>query len=147
MMRPLTLLASSALLATGAFVVGCDQPAEVNEQSSGPAATAADADGESASDHDHHGHSHGQADEASVSDETQLEIEKWLAQLSVEDRKLAEEQKVCPVTGELLGSMGPGIKMQVGDQTVFVCCEGCKKPVEENPDKYLKDTASADAAP
>ena len=60
-----------------------------------------------------------------------------LAKLSDEDRVLAEKQKMCPVSDEALGSMGVPLKFTVNDQVVFVCCEGCKKPVEENPEKFL----------
>jgi hypothetical protein len=61
-----------------------------------------------------------------------------LAELSEADRKLAEKQKSCPVTDELLGSMGKPYKMTVKGRVVFLCCEGCKGKVEADPDKYLK---------
>ncbi len=35
-------------------------------------------------------------------------------------------QKICPVSGESLGSMGTPIKVKMGEQNVFLCCEGCK---------------------
>ena len=60
-----------------------------------------------------------------------------LAKLSDEDRVLAQKQKMCPVADEALGSMGVPLKFTVNDQVVFVCCEGCKKPVEEYPEKFL----------
>jgi len=34
-------------------------------------------------------------------------------------------QDICPVSGEKLGSMGESIKVQVGKETVFLCCKGC----------------------
>lgn len=64
-------------------------------------------------------------------------IEKALAQLSPEDRALAEQQEVCPVTGKPLGSMGKPIKVALAEQDVFVCCPGCVETVKENPEKYL----------
>ena len=67
------------------------------------------------------------------------EIEKALAELLPEDRKLAEQQKICPVTKEPLGSMGKPIKVDVDGRTVFVCCEGCVDAAKENPDEYLKN--------
>ena len=36
-------------------------------------------------------------------------------------------QKVCPVSGNQLGSMGDPIKVKAGGMDLFVCCEGCKK--------------------
>ena len=35
-------------------------------------------------------------------------------------------QKICPVSGQELGSMGDPIKIQAGEQTAFLCCKGCQ---------------------
>ena len=64
-------------------------------------------------------------------------IEANLAKLSPEEQKSARAQKICPVTEEPLGVMGPPIKVEVKDQTVWVCCKNCVETVQENPDKYL----------
>lgn len=53
------------------------------------------------------------------------------------DRGLIERQKVCPVTGQPLGSMGKPPKIVVQGRTVFVCCEGCIDELKSRPDKYL----------
>lgn len=45
-------------------------------------------------------------------------------------------QKVCPVTGRPLRSMGEPLPVAVGEKTVFVCCAGCVPAVRDNPDKY-----------
>jgi len=66
-----------------------------------------------------------------------------LAGLSAEDKALVAAQKICPVAGGELGSMGKPIKVHVKDRDVFVCCEGCIKELESDPDKYL---AKIDAA-
>ena len=34
-------------------------------------------------------------------------------------------QRICPVSGRPLGSMGPPIKAQVGEESVYLCCRGC----------------------
>jgi hypothetical protein len=65
------------------------------------------------------------------------EIQEQLAKLSDEDRALAKKQKICPVSDEPLGSMGVPIKVTVKDREVFLCCDGCKEAIEENPDEYL----------
>src|SRR3954464_10884437 len=65
-------------------------------------------------------------------------VKTALDQLSPEDRALAERQKVCPDSGEPLGSMGVPIKVMVKGQPVFVCCKGCEKGVLEDPDATLK---------
>lgn len=53
------------------------------------------------------------------------------------DQALALEQKVCPSTGEKLGSMGVPIKVDVKGQPVFLCCNGCKEDVQKKPDTVL----------
>lgn len=65
-------------------------------------------------------------------------ITEALAQLPAEDRAAAEQQKTCPVSGELLGSMGVPVKVHVAGRDVFICCEGCRGDLMSDPDKYLK---------
>lgn len=60
-----------------------------------------------------------------------------LAKLPPEERASAEKQQVCPVTGELLGSMGPPKKVDINGQQVWICCDGCREKLQANPDKYL----------
>lgn len=60
--------------------------------------------------------------------EKEADIEKSLALLSPEDRKLAEAQRYCAFKEDVrLGSMGPPIKLMIDDKPVFLCCGGCKK--------------------
>lgn len=65
------------------------------------------------------------------------DITAALAELPADDKTLAEKQKVCPVSGELLGTMGTPIKIDVKGQPVFICCEGCKEKLLSTPDEYL----------
>ncbi len=69
------------------------------------------------------------------------------AALSPADQKLADAQKVCPITGEALGTMGAPVKVTVKDRTVFLCCDGCKKKALDNPDKTLAAVDKAKASP
>jgi Cu(I)/Ag(I) efflux system membrane fusion protein len=57
------------------------------------------------------------------------------------DKELITFQKSCPVTGAKLGSMGPPIKTQVGDETVFLCCAACEKPLHENTEHHMAKLA------
>jgi hypothetical protein len=57
--------------------------------------------------------------------------------LTAADRELIAKQKVCPVSGQALGSMGDPIKVVVKGQTVFLCCSGCVEKIQKDPDKYL----------
>jgi len=68
---------------------------------------------------------------------TSPEIIAALSKLSAEDRSLAERQRVCPVTMFPLGSMGTPPKVEIDGQIVFLCCEGCREALLEEPEKYL----------
>jgi YHS domain-containing protein len=59
------------------------------------------------------------------------------------DRAAIAAQRVCKVSGEELGSMGTPLKVSRGGQTAFLCCKGCLKPLQANPDKYLSASAPA----
>lgn len=58
--------------------------------------------------------------------------------LSPADRELAHKQKICPVTGEDLDSMGGPVKVEIAGHTVFLCCNGCEKALRRSPEKYLQ---------
>jgi Cu(I)/Ag(I) efflux system membrane fusion protein len=60
-----------------------------------------------------------------------------LAKLSPDDRAAAEKQRLCVVSGELLGSMGAPLKVDVDGRHVWICCEGCQEPLLESPAEYL----------
>jgi hypothetical protein len=53
------------------------------------------------------------------------------------DRKIALEQKLCPISGDHLGSMETPVKVTLKDQAVFLCCAGCKKDAEAKPAEAL----------
>ena len=65
------------------------------------------------------------------------EFEQALTALSAEDRALAASQRVCPVSGRPLGSMGTPVKVRVRDRDVLLCCEGCEEELKAKPDEYL----------
>jgi hypothetical protein len=72
----------------------------------------------------------------SASDEDKIKAN--LAKLDPEERKLAEEQKYCALENEnRLGSMGVPVKVVLKGEPVFLCCKGCRKEVEADPDKAL----------
>ncbi len=62
--------------------------------------------------------------------EQQAKIQAELAKLSPEDRELASAQETCPISHELLGTMGVPIKVTVDGQSLFVCCAGCEDELE-----------------
>lgn len=63
---------------------------------------------------------------------------KNIEQLPEAERKLALAQRVCPVTGAALGSMGVPVKITLRGQTVFLCCKGCMGKAKRSPDEMLQ---------
>lgn len=87
-------------------------------------------------DDNHEQHNHGDHDDHS--NKTDMEkMKKGLAKLSEEDRAAAMKQHICPVSGEMLGTMGTPSKVALDKQDVWICCDGCKKDLQADPDKYL----------
>ncbi len=65
-----------------------------------------------------------------------------LSELSADDRALAESQRICPVTELALGSMGTPPKVDLNGRPIFICCEGCRDSLLEEPEKYLARLAA-----
>lgn len=53
------------------------------------------------------------------------------------DQQLIAKQKVCPVSGEPLGSMGTPFRVVLEGKPVFLCCQGCESELRGNPKQYL----------
>ena len=77
------------------------------------------------------------SDEAGAESDKSSDIAAALAKLTPADRTLAEKQKLCPVAGAPLGSMGAPIKVDVNGRPVFICCEGCREALLAEPAKHL----------
>ena len=60
-----------------------------------------------------------------------------MAKLSLEDAKAVEQQHFCPVSGEMLGSMGAPQKVEVNGKQVWICCDSCQDKLLAHPDEYL----------
>jgi len=61
-----------------------------------------------------------------------------LAALDQSDQAGIARQRVCPVTGAALDSMGGPIKVLVGGQPLYLCCKGCLSKVQNAPEAYLR---------
>lgn len=59
------------------------------------------------------------------------------------DAKAIAAMKMCPVSNEDLGSMGGPLKVTRGDKVTFICCKGCLKQLQANPDKYFRKVAAS----
>lgn len=112
----------------GIIVAGC-------QSESAPMSTASSPK-DVASSGDDHG-----SDDSEASD-----VKSAMANLSNEDRSVAESQKFCAVMEtNLLGSMGTPLKLVVNGEPVFVCCAGCKSKAMKNPEETLARVAKLKA--
>lgn len=84
--------------------------------------------------HDHKSHGHGDQKNESAA---MKKMEEGLSKLSAEDKVLASKQHTCPVSGDMLGTMGKPIKVSIKGTDVWICCNGCKKELEKNPDEFI----------
>ncbi len=62
-----------------------------------------------------------------------------LAALGPDDQAAIARQRVCPVTGARLGSMGEPIKVLIHGQPLYLCCKACLHKVQANPAAYLRN--------
>ncbi len=113
-------------------LVGCGTPANKNAQDPKSSSETGNT-----KDKNHAGHdgAHGSANDGKQSEMQKARAE--LAKLSPDDAASAEKQHVCPVSGEMLGTMGAPEKIDVNGQQVWICCEGCKDRLLASPDEYL----------
>lgn len=58
--------------------------------------------------------------------------------LNERDYSFAAQQRVCPVTNTAFAAEANPIKVVVGQQPVYVCCESCVSEVEKNPALYVQ---------
>ena len=74
------------------------------------------------------------------------EVAAERAKLSPEDRKLVDAQDWCVISNDSrLGEMGAPIKLTIKGQPVFLCCKGCQKKAESDPDATLAKVADLKA--
>lgn len=82
--------------------------------------------------HNHADHEHG----ASVGSPME-QMKASLAELSPADAAAAERQHFCPVSGEMLGTMGPPEKVEVEGREVWICCDSCRERLLADPALYF----------
>lgn len=69
-------------------------------------------------------------------------VSEAMQSLSEEDRQSALRQRICPVSEEPLGSMGPPVKVVVGEQEIWICCDSCEELLKADPQSYLEKLQS-----
>jgi YHS domain-containing protein len=137
-MRRDYLLGPVLTLGIALVLGGCGNPEEPTTPSEKPAAQTAAAPAAQEGEQGGAGHTGAEGQmKMDMGEKPDAKIAASLAQLSEEDRALAEKQRICPVSGQPLGSMGVPVKVTVKGQDVFLCCEGCKEAIEKDPDTYL----------
>jgi multidrug efflux pump subunit AcrA (membrane-fusion protein) len=58
--------------------------------------------------------------------------------VSEADQRLIKAQRLCPITGRPLGSMGTPVKVMIQGQAIFLCCDGCRQKALDHPSQTLK---------
>lgn len=124
----------SVALGLGLFlaVSGCNS---MESKTAGTATPASSADASTPSDleYDHSSHGH----DGPMAKTDMEKMNDALADFSEDDRKSAMKQHFCPVSGEMLGTMGKPEEVKVEGQQVWICCDGCKNKLLAIPDQYL----------
>ncbi|GIX00793.1 MAG: hypothetical protein KatS3mg111_4125 [Pirellulaceae bacterium] len=123
---------------------GCNDKTDSSSTPATDASAASDTAGEQGADAhtdadsmDGHQHGHHDHDTDSGAATDMEKMMQGLAGLAEADRESAMKQHFCPVSDEMLGTMGTPIKVTVEGQDVWLCCDGCKKDLEADPQKYL----------
>jgi multidrug efflux pump subunit AcrA (membrane-fusion protein) len=83
----------------------------------------------------------------SMTRDEDTKVRAGLAKLTLEDRRLAKAQGVCPVLNTELGSMGVPIKVILNNLPVFVCCKGCVKKARADEQAVLDKVADLKTRP
>ncbi|MEZ6096113.1 MAG: hypothetical protein R3C03_18125 [Pirellulaceae bacterium] len=67
-----------------------------------------------------------QTRQEATSTESSAKLQQVENKFSANEELQIAVQGICPVSGERLGEMGAPIKVQVGEQIAYLCCEACK---------------------
>jgi len=60
-----------------------------------------------------------------------------IKKLPAAEQAAALAQKVCPISGDPLGSMGKPQKVTAEGKSAFLCCEGCEEDFRKDPKAAL----------
>lgn len=75
---------------------------------------------------------------ASTPSDEDAEVTAVRAKLPAADRRLVDQQDLCPVLdGSRLGSMGKPVKVVIENRPVFLCCKGCEQEAKEHAKETL----------
>ena len=68
---------------------------------------------------------------------------KNIEQLPEADRQLAIAQRICPITGAALGSMGVPVKITLRGQTGLPVLQGVRRQGQAKPRRNAEETGEA----
>ena len=127
-------LAVVVVAVLGMSMYGCT-PSQPAAKPSIPADQAPDANGQPMDhdDHQHEGHEHDGDVGAADTEAIKTQLEKLLEV----ERMAVEKQQICPVSGEILGTVGVPLKVTVNRQDVWLCCGGCMDELLASPDEFF----------
>ena len=57
-------------------------------------------------------------------------------ELSKHDQIHVAVQEICPISGQKLGDHGAPLKVKIGEETLFVCCQGCLQGKKVDPQNW-----------
>lgn len=64
-------------------------------------------------------------------------VRAGIFKVSAEDAPFIAAQKNCPVMDEPLDAMGGPYKVHAAGRAIYICCPGCAKRIEAEPQKWL----------
>ncbi len=73
---------------------------------------------------------------------TRPRMQVTVARLTADDRPLIERQHMCPVMDAELDAHGEVMKLMVGNQPLYICCESCIEEVQKKPEFFLRKAAA-----
>jgi hypothetical protein len=70
-------------------------------------------------------------------------VEIRVAKATAADAIGVAAQGICPISGDDLTAMGGPIRVSRGEESLFLCCQGCLDPIKAEPDRYFASVISA----
>ena len=75
------------------------------------------------------------------------EVRPGVFKVAASERAYVAAQKLCPVMDEPLNGMGGPYRVNVEGRAVYICCPGCAKKLQSDPQGYLQKLASQGIEP
>lgn len=83
--------------------------------------------------------SQGFAEDGVMVDATEVTMEEKGSMMEQEAEPVSVGNKICPVSGEAVGSMGEGVQVEHEGKVYNLCCAMCEKMFKKDPDQFVKN--------